>query len=125
MIGLVPIVGTGLAVQALGLQRKVNDELGLKWNTPFVILYWMVGVVLLWFTDGAFGIVGDLASAVILFGLQSWHLARSFPADAEDCWNPGRPELVRGVICAQAGIAGTLWFLALLAYRVVRLNQPA
>jgi hypothetical protein len=125
LIGLVPLFGAGLAVQALRLQRKVNEELGQPWNRPFFAFYWIVGLLLLWWTDGVFGLLGDLVACLLVVGVQSWHVWRSFPADREAAWNPGRREVIWGVVSGYAGLAGSIWTLALVAYRIVRLIPPA
>src|SRR5438045_3062360 len=73
-MGLVPLAGVGLAVQALRLRRQVEAELGESKPTPWIVVYSLVGVLLIWALDGPLGGVGDLSAWVILVLVQSWNL---------------------------------------------------
>jgi hypothetical protein len=121
LIGLVPILGTGLAVQALRLRQAVSAELGEDWGRLHVSLYWILGMVALWAADGAFGLPGDVVVSFVVLVMQSWHVWRSLPPESKEYWNPGRPELVWGIMFAYAGLGGSLWLLALLVYRLAKL----
>lgn len=124
VIGLVPVLGTGLAIQALRLGRAISSDLDERWQIPPVPLYWLIGMVALWATDAAFGLAGDLFAMLVAVGAQSWHVWRRLVAQPEKVWNPARSQVIWGVTLAYAGLAFSLWTLAILAYKLAKMNAP-
>jgi hypothetical protein len=119
-IGFVPILGLGLAEQALRLRRLTLGEMGLEWRVPAIYWLWGFATVAIWCADRFFGIVAD---AIVLFGfllLQVWFLWREFPADLGPIWNPGCNHVFWGVALAYGGILNSLAVLAALAQRLTR-----
>jgi hypothetical protein len=121
-IGLVPIIGTGLAIQALRLRRTVCGELGMQWLLPPVAVYWALGLATLWAVDRVLGIPGDAFAIVLLLLLQSWHLWMRVPRAPTPAWNPVRAELACGAILACAGIGSSLWLLTVVVDRLLRMT---
>jgi hypothetical protein len=121
LIGLVPVLGIGLAVQALRLQQRIAFEMKDSWKAPPVYVYWLLGIALLWAVDTHFGSIGDLTMALLVLAAQSFHIWRSFGLSPHRVWNPGRPQLTWGVICAYAGVSLSFWLGAVLLCRVTRL----
>ena len=70
-IGLIPILGSGLAIQAIRLRDDIKAELGERPDLPPVYVYWLGGLILLWALDGRWGISGDLATCVVLLAAQT------------------------------------------------------
>lgn len=123
-IGLVPVLGTGLAVQALRLRDDVAAEVGERWAPPPILWLWLGGWVVLWGADAQFGFSGALVAGMALLGAQSWMVWRQAGSDPEAVWNPGRPMLVLGTLFAYAGLSASGWAVALLISRAVRTSAP-
>jgi hypothetical protein len=118
LIGLVPLVGTGFACQALRLGRAISLDFEDGWRPPPVYGYWLVGTMALVVADAALGLLGDLAVCSLLLGLQSWHCWRRSGGQGGRVWNPGHRELRWGVIFARAGLGLSLWTIVVLVLRV-------
>lgn len=118
-IGLVPLVGVGLAVQSMQLARSVTRESGGEWCLPPFRLYRVVGVALLWFADPVWGLIGDWVLSIFLLLIQSFLCLRRFhhPPNVAT-WNPGQSALAWGMTMAQVGLSLSLWILAILFRRV-------
>jgi hypothetical protein len=116
-IGLIPLFGAGLAVQALRLRRAVSQEVGEKW-TPPVPGWWVAGLLAVSLADRKWGAPGSIAVCVLLLMAQSWHIRQSYHPDTGAVWNPGWPQLIWGTVLASAGLSLSLWLLAVLAARV-------
>ena len=105
-LGAIPLIGIGLAIQALRLHRKVLAEMGGTWRPPPLYWYWLIGLLYLWAYRELFGDVGTLSIFLIIGGLQTYHLWRSFsPAPR---WNPGERHLFWGAALAYLGCFGSL-----------------
>jgi hypothetical protein len=124
-LGLMPVLGAGLAVQALRLADRINAELGQPRNRPAVYFYWTPGLLLLWLGDTVLGLAGEVVACVALLTLQSihvWRSARRMPAPAG---NPAYLQVTLGVTLAYAGLALSLWLLAAVGHRIVQLNATS
>lgn len=121
-LGLLPVVGAGLAMQALRLADQIHAELGEPKARPPVYLFWIPGLLLIWIGDAALGAAGDIAVWVLLLALQSARVWRDAYRNAAAASNPAHPQLALGVTFAYAGLALSLWLLAAVAHRIVQLN---
>src|SRR5436190_21062131 len=54
-LGAIPIIGIGLAIQALRLHRKVFAELEQSWKPPPLYWYWLIALIYLWSYGKLFG----------------------------------------------------------------------
>jgi hypothetical protein len=120
-IGFVPVLGLGMAEQALRLLRVILAEVGGHWRAPGIYWLWVLGVAAVWGTDRLLGLLAD---AIVLFAfllLQVWWLWRAFPREAEAVWNPGHPQVFWGVILAYGGILNSLTVLTVLGQRLSQL----
>ena len=124
LIGLVPILGVGLAVQALRLQRAVCAELGEPWQAPPVYFYLLFTALGLWWLDPRLGFGGDIFLVVAVLTAQSCHVFRRFPSPEKAVWNPGRAALIGGVMLAYAGQTITLSGVVIALCRIVKLSGP-
>ncbi len=117
VLGAVPIIGIGLALQALRLHRKVFGELEESWKPPPLYWYWFIGLLYLWVYQELFGATGALSIVFIIAGLQTYHLWRSYPPEPR--WNPGERHLFWGVALAYLGCFGSLTVVAVVALWIV------
>ena len=117
-IGLIPVVGAGLAVQALRLGDQLNQELGETRQTRAMCWYWLAGVALVWAADAYFGLSAVLLVCVVLLALQSAHVWRKGRPVAGQQWNPAHRHVRLGVAFACAGLGLSLWLLALVAHQL-------
>lgn len=106
--GMFPLIGFGLAIQAMRLHREVARELGRKWNAPPVRWYWVFGLVGVLGYLKLFGCAAGALVGLLFVGIQTYHLWRSLPADFQ--MNPADNHLRWGVIL---GYGGT--FVSMLA----------
>lgn len=116
-LGAIPIVGIGLAIQALRLHRRIFTELQQPWKPPPLYWYWLITLLYLWAYGELFGAAGGFSIFLILAGLQTYHLRRSFPP--EPPWNPGERHHFWGVALAYLGWFGSITLLAVIAFFVV------
>jgi hypothetical protein len=116
-VGLLPVLGSGVAYQAVQIRRQVCLELGENPLTPAVPAFVVVGLLLLWASDRAWGLAGDATVALIILALQSYTVWRSLCSSPSQ-FRRGRRELTVGVTLAYAGLATTAWSIGVLALRV-------
>ena len=116
-LGAIPIIGIGLAIQALLLHKKVLAELEEPWRPPPLYWYWLIGLLYLWAYRELFGAVGTLSIFLIIGGLQTYHLWRSLPSEPR--WNPGERHLFWGAALAYLGCFGSLTLLAVAGLWIV------
>jgi hypothetical protein len=125
-IGLIPLAGSGLAVQALRLRAQVGAELCEGRSEPVESwIYWVVGLAVLGAADVWFGIIGALAACVLMLALQStviWRRQRPIPAGPARALHPALRQAVLGEIFASAGLAISLWMVGLLGRRLAELG---
>lgn len=110
LIGAVPVIGLGLAWQALRLYSQVSAEMGEDWRPPRLYVYWIIALSFMAAFNGLFGFLGAFSVFGIFVGLQTWHLWRSFPETNGPIWNPGRRHMRWGITFAYAGYLGS-WSL--------------
>jgi hypothetical protein len=115
-LGAVPIVGCGLALQALRLHRRVLTDLQQPWKCPPLYFYWIAALINFWAYGELFGGVGAASVFLIFAAMQTYHLWRSFPRRGR--WNPGERHLFWGVALAYLGWYGTITAMATLIYSV-------
>lgn len=125
LLGVVPVFGAGFAWQALRLRRAISAEVGDAWEPPPVYCYWVIGMIAVlvswqWLPLAVAGTVFPL-----VIGIQTWHCWRSFISTREVTWNPGRIQLLWGVILAYAGLGFSLWALVSLVLIVGDALQAA
>ena len=117
-IGFIPILGLGLAAQAMYLLRSVFAELNHPWHPPPVYYLWVLAVPTLWYVDELLGFAG---CAVILGGLmagQSYWLWKQFPREPTELWNPAREHLFWGMALGYAGILNSLAVVTIFVARL-------
>src|SRR6476660_218632 len=112
-IGLVPVLGVGVACQALQLRNQVIRQLGEEPGNPTVPSYAGAGLLLLWGTDWMFGLVGDVVGFLLLLALQTYRVLRNLSGNKSHCLR-GRRELNLGAALAYAGLSMSLWMMGLL-----------
>ncbi len=120
-LGAIPVIGVGLAIQALRLQKGVLAELEQPWKPPPLYWYWLIALLYLWAYGELFGPGGALSIFIIFAGLQTYHLWRSFPP-TEPRWNPGERHLFWGVALAYFGCFGSIVLLGVIAFYVGTIN---
>ncbi len=118
VMGALPILGLGLALQALRLRREVVAETNESWELGPVWVYWLAGPIALWAMDRWFGLRAAAAIFVVLAGAQALHLWLTFPAPPAGLWNPGRRHLLWGTVLACGGIYGSIAPWAMLWARL-------
>ncbi|MFO1496949.1 MAG: hypothetical protein U1G07_00885 [Verrucomicrobiota bacterium] len=119
-IGLIPIAGAGLAVQALQLHRSIRADLGEAWRPPLIAVYWIGGAAGLWAIWRRFGWPSELLLAMTLLAVQSLHVFWRMRTAPRKVWNPGRRALTGGVILAYAGLSGSWWAVTAVLYRLLK-----
>jgi hypothetical protein len=124
LIGVVPLIGHGLAWQSLRLCDEVMTEMGTNWPRPPLWAYWMIGLGAMLILDYFFGLIGAFTAFGMFLGLQTFHLWRSFPASATPIWNPGRRHVLWGIALAYAGYFGSCGSIGLIAFRLSRASWP-
>lgn len=118
-IGMVPLVGTGLALQSMRLGQSVTRDSGEVWSPPPFRVYRFVGVLLLWLADPVWGLAGDWTLATFVLLIQSGHSLRRFlRSPSTVTWNPGQGQIACGMTLAQVGLSLSLWILTILFRRV-------
>lgn len=123
-LGLFPVVGVGLAMQALRLADRIHAELGAVQERPPVYLFWIPGLLLVWLGDAALGVRGEVAACVVLLAIQSARVWRGVNGLPTAALNPAHLQVALGVTFAYAGLALSLWILAAVGHEVVRVNTP-
>jgi hypothetical protein len=121
-LGLIPMGGLGLAIQALRLRDKVEAEVGERRSTRFALVYCIAGLLLLWAADRWYGWVGDLTVCWAIVVIQSCHVWSAFLQPNQPGY-PGWRELAWGVTFAYAGLSGSSWTFAFLLLRLMELTH--
>jgi len=113
LLGLVPFFGVGFAYQALRLRRAISLEIGDAWEPPPVYCYWVMGLIAVITAWSWLNPTANAVLFILVLGVQTWHCWRSFAGTREVTWNPGRCQLLWGVIFAYAGLGLSLWSLVI------------
>lgn len=124
-IGLLPIVGVGLALQALQLRRLVSSELQEPWVHPRIYWFWLAGIAGLCLAEWRYGLLGDFVVIITLLAAQSVYLFRLLAPVPGGAWNPGFRPLIWGVTFAYAGLSLSLWLIAILLLRIVKWSSAS
>jgi hypothetical protein len=124
LLGVIPLIGHGLAWQSLHLCDEVLSEMGDNWHRPPLWAYWVVGLGAMIILDYFFGLIGWSSAFGIFLGLQTYHLWLSFPASDSLIWNPGRRHVLCGIALAYAGYFGSCSLIGLMAFRLSRVSWP-
>jgi|GEM_PF-1878677 len=114
-IGAIPVIGLGLAAQALRLHERVRRETGATWRRPALFWYWIIGFGFTVAFDRLFGVAGMFSIFGIFLGLQSCEVWRSFSGAEQSFWNPGARHLRWGVVLAYAGYSGSMSLIGMMA----------
>jgi hypothetical protein len=119
LIGTIPVIGLGLAYQAIRLHQKAAADMGESWQPPRVRWHWTLGLLCLWGYDYFLGWLGFLAIFVIFAWLQTNHVRRGFSVNQDRFWNPAERHSSWGVTLAYGGYFSSLSLVAFIALRLV------
>jgi hypothetical protein len=122
LLGIIPVVGLGLAYQAVRLYGKVVGETSQHWEPPKMRWHWMSGLFCLWGYDQVFGWTGFLSVFAIFTWLITNQVRRSLAQPVGHFWNPAQRHLHWGVALAYAGYFGSISLAALLALRLSEID---
>ncbi len=112
LFGMVPIIGSPLALLALRLHTRVMAETGEIWRPARLHAALTVGLALMIGADVITRFAVALLVFAVILGLLAFRLARQYQTGAPAKWNPARRQLYWGVGFAYAGLLGTLLCVA-------------
>lgn len=97
LLGLIPIVGWGMAFLALRIHRQLCDETGERWNPKPVYFIWAFGLFFLWGYTLAMGLFGFTVTVASLLFLHQRAIRRQYVYESALVWNPARNHTYWGV----------------------------
>jgi hypothetical protein len=118
LIGLVPILGAGLAWQAMTMGRELLEETGEAWDWEPFLLLWVTGSMCVALLAPFLGLGMILLLWAWMTAGHSCLFARRFREGAPPLFNGARREAFAGMALGMAGVGGSVMLVALLFSRL-------